>query len=99
MSPAPRLQNDLLVMPELLLPLAFCLSGLMIVAALILLRASVRHSKEAQRIAARRTAQARGQARARRRETQQLFSGATVAALDDVTRTNPARQRQARVYA
>jgi hypothetical protein len=99
MSTAPRLQNDLLVMPELLLPLAFCLSGSMIVAALILLRASVRHSKEAERIATRRPAQAQGQARARRRETQRLFSGATVAALEEATRPNPARQRQVRVYA
>jgi uncharacterized membrane protein len=92
------LQNDLLVMlvrPELFLPLAFCLSGLMIVAALILLRASLRHSREAERIAARRTAQTRTR---QRRQTQQLFSGATAVALDEAARSTPARQRQVRMY-
>jgi hypothetical protein len=92
------LQNDLLVMlaqPELLLPLAFCLSGLMIVAALISLRASVRHSREAKRIAARRSAPIRAR---ERRLTERLFSGATAAALE-ATRPSSARQRQARVYA
>jgi hypothetical protein len=92
------LQNDLLVMPEFFLPLAFCLSGSMIVVAVILLRASVRHSREAQRLAARRSPQTRVRGpRQERRETQRLFSGATAAALE-AAHSNPARQRQVRVY-
>jgi hypothetical protein len=89
------LQTDLVVMlarPELLLPLAFSLSGLMIVAALVLLRLSTRQSKQPYRVVAQPQ-------RRERVVTMQLYSGATAATLDEATRQSPARKRQTRIYA
>jgi hypothetical protein len=92
----------MLAQPELLLALAFSVSGLMIVAALVLLRIGARPSRRPDRVAAPSSGglgvPPEGIRRPERCETLQLFSGATAATLEQVTRSNPARKRQ-RMYA
>jgi hypothetical protein len=85
----------MLARPELLVPLAFSVSGLLIVAALVLLGITMRQARQIQHVSTWR-----GSARPRERaKTQNMLSGATAAALDEMARPNPARQRQARIYA
>jgi hypothetical protein len=81
----------MLAQSELFLPFAFCVSGLMIVAALVLLRIGARQSRRPDRV------HTESPRRPKRSETLQLFSGATMVALEQVTRSNPARKRQ-RMY-
>jgi len=85
----------MLARPELLLPLAFSVSAVLIVAALVLLAVSGRQTKQLQK-----PSSSRGpvQTQWKRVTTRHMYSGATVAALDELTRVNPARQRQVRMY-
>jgi hypothetical protein len=90
----------MLARPELLLPLAFSLSGLMIVVALVLLRLSTRQSKlGGSSVGVGVGVPVDATKRPQRGVTLPLFSGATVAALDEAARQTPARKRQARIYA
>jgi hypothetical protein len=87
----------MLASPELLLPLAFSVSGLMIVVALVLLRMSARQSAPTRTADLASPARKDDQRRPKRSETLLLFSGATMAALEQATRPKSARKRQ-RVY-
>lgn len=102
----------MLAQAEMLLPLAFAVSGLMIVAAVVLLHIGTRQSRRADRLTVPDEA-ARAQAmtfdssdgvvdrtdkrRPKRCETLQLRSGATLATLELMTPSDPARKRQ-RMY-
>lgn len=89
----------MLARPELLLPLAFAVSAVLIVAALVLLVLPVISARQSKQL--KHTAPSPGpapQTQWKRVTTRHMYSGATVAALDELTRPNPARQRQARMY-
>jgi hypothetical protein len=78
-----------------LLSLAFFVSGLMIVAALLLLRIGARQGARLEHGVGGRPEPRQSPPRLERGETLQLFSGATMAALEELTRSKkPARRRE-----
>jgi hypothetical protein len=102
----------MLARPELLLPLVFVVSSSLIVVALLLLRHAASKRRELPVRASAQTRQqtlilgssgsmvvrTESAPRYTRIGTVHMFSGATAAALDELTRPRAARQRQQRVY-